>query len=290
MNTNKIALRTVEEFMQDYKPTYNPIYGLFMKKSQSYSEEVGTIDFKRVDTVGDIRLKHITPKDTEIKQIIVGEFKKTFKKYFLGKQYRQSTLQDTKGIEDVVAQVLDENQKLQDEIYLYGEGTQASDVYNNGLYWSADPNYRLENSVEVAKGTDETHLRDLHAKVMSMAQIADQIAGEKVVLFYGSTATAKIDTLYSNTDAVFKLKLAEVLGSGWSVAKMPEAVKPSTNNGFLIANVDQIKTHYTTLPKLKDQGVNAENMYSWHNFLTGSMMVEVLVDDAIIRQPLTFQA
>lgn len=290
MNTNRIALRTVEEFMADYKPTYNPIYGLFMKKSQTYSEEAGTIDFKRVDTVGDIRLKHITPKDTEIKQIIVGELKKTFKKYFLGKQYRQSTLQDTKGIEDVIAQVLDENQKLQDEIFLYGEGTQASDVFNNGLFWSADPNYRLETSVEVDKGTDESHLRDLHAKVMAKAQIAKQIDGEKVILFYGDVATGKIDTLYTNTDAVFKSKLSEVLGPGWTVASMPEAVKPSTNNGFLIANIDQIKTHYLTLPKLKAQGVNEENMYSWHNFLTGSMMVEVLVDDAIIRQPLTFEA
>jgi hypothetical protein len=38
----------------------------------------------------------------------------------------------------------------------------------------------------------------------------------------------------------------------------------------MIVNLDQVKLHYTALPKLKAQGVNEEKMYSWHNFIMGS--------------------
>jgi hypothetical protein len=77
--TNRIELRTIQEFMQDYVPVYQPIYPLLLGKSQSYAEEVGRIDFKRAVTVGDIRAKHVTPKDTEIRQISVNEGTKCFK-------------------------------------------------------------------------------------------------------------------------------------------------------------------------------------------------------------------
>jgi len=149
--TNKVALRTVEEFMADYQPVYQPLYPLFLGKSQAWSEQVGKLDFKRLDTVGDIRNKHITPKDTEMKQINAKEASKTFKKYFLASQYVQSAFQDNQGVEDVIAQVLDENQKLQDDLFLLGEGTSASTMVNNGLFWSSDSNYVLESSIEIAK-------------------------------------------------------------------------------------------------------------------------------------------
>lgn len=288
--TDKIVLRTVEEFMQDYTPIYQPLYALFLGKSQSYSELVGTIDFKRADTVGDIRAKHITPKDTELKQISVGEGKKTFKKYFLANQYIQSALQDTQGNEDVIAQVLDEHQKQMDELILLGEGTSDSTMVNNGLFWSNDPNYRLETSKEIDKGTAEDHLKDMHTQIMVTVGIADQIAGRKALIVYGAVACAKFDSLYSNTDAPFKSVLQGVLGEGWSVVKMPTAITPSNTNGWIAVNLDQVKMHYTALPSLKNQGVNEEKMYSWHNFLMGSAMMEVLVDDAIIRQPVTFEA
>lgn len=286
--TNKIALRTVEEFMQDYQPTYQPLYPLFMGKAQGYSEQVGTIDFKRADTVGDIRAKHITPKDTEMKQVAVGEGKKTLKKYFLGVQYIQSALQDNQGIEDVISQVLDENQKLADELFLLGEGTSDSTMVNNGLFWSNDPNYQLESSASVAAGTAADHLKDMHTKIMATAAVADQIAGRKVLIVYGTSACAKFDSLYANTDAPFKKVLAEVLGANWSLVKMPADVTPSGTNGWIVANLDQVKLHYTALPKLDDQGFNAEKKYTWHNFLMGSMMLEVLVKKAVIRQPVTF--
>lgn len=286
--TNKVALKTVEEFMADYMPVYQPLFALFLGKSQAYSEEVGTIDFKRVDTVGDIRAKHITPKDTEIKQIGVAEGKKTFKKYFLANQFIQSLLQDPRGNQDVIAQVLDEHNKQADDLLLLGEGTSAGTVVNNGLFWSGDANYLLENSVAVAAGTAADHLKDMHTKIMASAAKADDIAGRKVLIVYGATACAKFDSLYANTDAPFKKVLAEVLGENYTLVKLPSAVTPDSANGWIIANLDQIKLHYVVLPQLKAQGVNEEKMYSWHNFLLGSMMLEVLQYKAIIRQPVTF--
>jgi hypothetical protein len=96
--------------------------------------------------------------------------------------------------------------------------------------------------------------------------------------------------LYANTDAPFKRVLGEVLGSDYTVVKLPAAVTPSGTNGWIVVNLDQVELHYTTVPKLDDQGVNAENKYSWHNFLVGSMMLEVKVLNAIVRQPVTFEA
>lgn len=286
--TNKVALRTVEEFMQDYTPIYQPIFGLFLGgKSQKYPSEVGKMDFKRANTVGDIRAKHITPKDTEIKQIAVNEGTKSFKKYFLGNQYVQSAFQDRNGIEDVIAQVLDEHNKQADDLLLLGDGTSAGTAVNNGLYWSSDPNYRLESSIVIAAASTGYHLPDLHTQIMATAAIADQIAGRKLLVIYGATACAKFDSLYANTDAPFKRVLSEVL-DGYDIVKLPSAVTPSGANGWIIANLDQVKLHYTELPHLRSQGVNDEKDYAWHNFLMGSMMLEVLVDDAIIRQPCTF--
>ena len=288
--TNKVVLRTVEEFMQDYVPVYQPIYPLFLGKSQSYSEEAGKIDFKRVNTVGDIRAKHITPKDTEIRQIAANEGSKTFKKYFLANQFVQSALQDQRGVEDVVAQVLDEHQKQADELLLLGEGTSASTMINNGLFWSNDTNYSLQNSVEVNNNTGSDYLIDMHAKVMTNVVAANQLAGRKLIVFYGSSLSAYFNGLYAASPTPFKRVLAEVLGPQYSMVEMPSAVVPSGTNGWIIVNLDQVKLHYTALPSLKDQGVNDEKMYAWFNFLMGSMMLEVLASGGIIRQPVTFEA
>lgn len=286
--TNKIALRTVEQFMSDYKPVYQPIYPLFLGKSQSYSEEAGKHEFRRVQTVGDIRAKHILPKDTEIREIGVNEAKKTFKKYFLANRYVHSNFQDTQGNEEVIAQVLDENQKLADDLLLLGEGTAGNNVVNNGLYWSGDSNYRLESSQEL--DSDQDLAKSLHTQVMANVAMAEPVSGRKVIFFYGTLILPIFDSLYTATNLPFKTQLSQVLGSGYSLVKLPAAVTPSSANGIIIANMDQVKLHYTALPKLQAQGVNEEKMYSWHNFMLGSMMLEVLQDDAIVRQPLTIEA
>lgn len=287
--TNKIVLRSAEEFMNDYQPIYQPMYPLFMKNSQAYPQVVGELNFKRLSAVGDIRAKRILPKDTHIHQIQVADGKKTFKKYFNAAQFVQSKFQDQDGNESVISEVLDENQKLQDLLFLLGEGTSASTMLNNGLFWSNDINYTLENSVQVDKASTGYHLPDMHTNIMVTIAKADQVAGEKVLVIYGTDAVAKFDSLYANSDAPFKRVLADV-AEGWTFIKMPSDVTPSNVNGWIAVNLDQIKVNYTVLPSLISQGVNEEKMHSWHNFLLGSMMVEVKAKNGIIRQPVTFEA
>src|SRR5215210_4575778 len=134
MPTNKVMLRSVEQFMADYKPIYTPIYSALLGNSQAYSEEAGKVSFNRLEAVGDLRAKHITPKDTVIEQIAAIEKSKVFKKYFLGKQFIQSALQDNSRTEQVIAQVLNEHNKHMDDLVLLGEGTSTSDMINNGLF------------------------------------------------------------------------------------------------------------------------------------------------------------
>lgn len=285
--TNKNILRTAEEFMADYVPTYKSIYPLLMKNAQAYPQVVGELSFRRAEAVGDIRLKRITPKDTHIHQIAVAEGKKVFKKYFDAAQFIQSKFQDSEGNEDIIKQVLDENEKLQDELAAFGEGTSNSTMINNGYFHSDDKNFTLESSATVAAASTGYHLPDLHTKMMVTINKANLVEGEKVMIIYGSDMCAKFDGLYANSDAPFKRVLSEV-AEGWTFIKMPEAITPSASNGWIAINLDQIKVNYTVFPSLISQGVNEEKMHSWHNFLLGSMMIEVKVKDGIIRQPCTF--
>lgn len=287
MNTNKITLRTVEEFMSDYQPVYQPIYPLFLQRGQQYSTEVGRMEFRRVQTVGDIRAKHITPKDTEIRQVAVMEGKKVYKKYFLANQFTLSQFQDRQGVEEVVAQVLDEHQIQADELFLLGEGTSSGNVLNNGLFYSADPNYTLESSTEVKSAN---RLHDFFTKVVTTASKANQVAGRKVIFFYGAEIKGLFNSLFPNSDTPVKRVLQEVLGSNYSLVEIPDAPTPSGQAGWISANLDQTKLHYSALPQLLDQGSNAEKMYLWFNFLMGSMMLEVLAKDGIIHQPATLEA
>lgn len=287
MSTNKIVLRETDEIMSDYQPTYQPLYPILLGKSQSYPEEVGKMNFKRLEAVGNIRNQHYNPKDTHIHQISVVEKLKVFKKYFLASQFVQSTLQDRSQNEDVVKQVLDENNKLMDDLVLLGEGTSASTMINNGLYWSNDPNYLLQSSTELA--STGGHLPALHASVITQKLLADSVAGRKVIVFYGATMLSKLCGIYDSS-VTFKSALQSAIGPNYSLVELPSEVTPATSYGFMILNLDQIKLHYTTIPVLKSQGIDERNMEVWHNFLMGSAMVEVLSYKGIIRQPHTFGA
>lgn len=288
MSTNKIVLRETDEIMADYKPSYQPFWPILLGNSKSYPEVVGKVNYKRLEAVGDIRTQHYNPKDTHIHQIAAVEKTKSYKKYFFAAQFVQSTLQDREQNEDVIRQVLDENNKKQDDLVLLGEGTSASDVVNNGLYWSADPNYLLESSSELA--STGGHLPALHASVVTAKIKADTLSGRKVVVFYGSTMLTKLSSLYADTSVPFRDALQKALGANYSLTELPPEVTPSGANGFMILTLDQILLHYTTPPKLDDQGVDARNKEVWHNFLQGSTMVEVLAYKGIIRQPHTFGA
>lgn len=285
MSTNKIVLRSTDEIMADYVPTYQPFWSILLGKSKAYPEVVGKLNFKRLEAVGNIRNQGYNPKDTHIHQISAVEKTKSFKKYFLASQFVQSTLQDRQQNEDVVKQVLDENNKLMDDLVLLGEGTSASTMINNGLYWSADPNYVLQSSTELA--STGGHLPALHASVAAQKILADTVAGRKVVVFYGSTMLLKLCGMYEN-GVNFRQSLSQAIGPNYSLAELPTEVTPSGANGFMILNLDQILLHYTTAPKLADQGVDGRAMEVWHNFIMGSAMVEVLAYKGVMRQPHTF--
>lgn len=287
MPTNKIVLRTVEEFMEDYTPVYQPIYPLFLGKSVQYEAEVGKMDFRRANAVGDIRAKHITPKDTEIRQIAVMEGKKSFKKYFLANQYVVSDLQDQQGADDIVTQVLDEHQLQMDELLLLGEGTSNSDVINNGIFYSADSYYLLETSYQVPLAS---RLSMFYGRVMAAAQKSAAVAGRKVIMLYGADAIVLMNSLMPNSDRSLRVVLGEALGPyNTTIAVVPEQLTPAGLSGFIIVNMDQVKLHYTVLPELMNQGENEEKMYYWFNFMMGSAMLELLAKNAVIRQPITLE-
>ncbi len=291
MPTNKPILKDVDQFMADYKPIYQPLYPLFLGNSQQYSEEVGVLNFKRIETIGDVRASHITPKDTDMKQISVKEGSKTFKKYFLAKQFVQSALQDQDRTDDVTRQVLDEHQKQFDEMMILGEGTSNSDVVNNGLFWSGDTNLIVNSSAELDTDADANGAIALHAKVMEQAEIANAVAGRKVIIFYGANIVPIVNGLFAASPRSVKQVLQESLGEGFSrPINLLSNLTPASSHGFMIVNLDQVKMHYTTLPQLKAQGVNEEKMYTWHNFLMGSAMLELLASGAVIKQPLTVEA
>jgi hypothetical protein len=283
--TNKVVLREIEEFMSDYVPVYAPVYGMLLGNSQAYPDVVGTHQFRRVQTVGDIRAHRVTPKDTEIRQVAVNEFKKPYKKYFLANQFTVSTMQDQQGTEEIVARVLDEHQKQMDELVFFGEGTSNSTMLNNGLYWSNDPNFTEESSTAIASGA--TRLQDFHNKVILNVTKANRIAGRKMIMFFGTDILPLYNSLYVNTDRAWKSALQEVVGAQYTLAEMPAEITPSGQSGWIIINMDQVKLHYCAVPQLKAQGTNAEKMYNWFNFVMGSTMVECLAKDAIIKQPAT---
>lgn len=288
MATNKIVLRTTEEFMSGYKPVYQPLYPLLLGRSQAYSEEVGKINFNRLVAVGDLRAKHQLPKQTEMAQVSVVNSAKSFKKYFLANQYIQSELQASEDIDGIVAQVLDEHQKHMDDLVLLGEGTSASTMINNGLFWSNDPNYTLDSAATIDNAPDTQ--ADFYETFMEALSRSRDVPGSKAIIVYGSTALSKLDSLFPDKSVSLKAAIDGALESNESIIRMPSAVTPSNTNGMIIVSSEVVKLHYTALPKLAAQGVNPEKMYSWHNFLMGSAMVEVEAANGIIRTPFTFES
>jgi hypothetical protein len=286
MATNKITVSSTEEFMASYRPKYNPLFGLLLARSKQYAMEVGQVKFTQLSAVGDIRARHLTPKDNILKQITVASGSKSFKKYVLGNQFIQSEFQEQGDIDGVVAQVLDEEMKQFDEITLLGEGTAANNVVNNALYWSADPNYVLNSSAAIAATT--TTQAELYAKIQAVMATAREVSGPKALVLYGATTLSTLDSLFPSTNDAFKSILDGGLEDSETIVRMPSAITPAGANGFMILSLEEIMFHYLTLPKVLNQGVNEEKLHSWHNFILGSSMVEVQAPGAIIRQPLTY--
>jgi len=289
MNTNNLVLKEVDQYMADYAPAYTALMPAFMRTSQSYAAEVGKINFKRVSVIGDIRSKVIDPKDTAIKLLKVGQDRKSFNKYFLGSKFTSSELQSSDEIEEAIKMFLDEHNKQSDEIFLTGDGTNDSNTLNNGLLYSQDKNYFKRGSAEVEKDANDSHLADLYDKITDAIDEADDLDGQKLVLFYGDRPIKEHKGLFVET----KTSLIETLvgaNAGVSFGKIPKEITPSGEAGILVCNLDQLKLNYTVLAQLRDRDVNKEDMYFWANFIMGSSMLEVKNKKGIVRQPLTFEA
>lgn len=277
--TNKIVFRSVEEFMGGFTPRYTSIMARFLDGAKQHEAAVGEAKYSQVSAMGDIRSRVVTPKDTELHQIGAGPSSKAFKKYFLGSQYIQSNLQDRQGYEDVVAEALDEHNKHNDEIFLGGDGQ------NNGLLVSSDPNFTLRSSAAA------TTLDALYSEIIAEALVANEIDGQKMLLYFGDTMSARFNALFADTNRAFSSVLLEAEAmEGYEIAKVPTSVLPASlsGGGFAIVNMGKIQVHYMLLPEVNNQGVNEEKNYAWTNFLQGSSMVDVKTKDAIIVQPLTF--
>lgn len=277
--TNKIVFRSVEEFMGGFTPRYTSLMARFLDGAKQHEAAVGEAKYSQVSALGDIRSRVVTPKDTELHQIGAGPSSKTFKKYFLGSQYIQSNLQDRQGYEDVVSEALDEHNKHNDEIFLGGDGQ------NNGLLVSSDPNFTLRSSAAV------TTLDELYSEIIAEALVANEIEGQKMLLYFGDTMSAKFNSLFADTNRAFSAVLGEAEAmADYEFAKVPTSVLPASlsGGGFAIVNMGKIQVHYMLLPEVNNQGTNEEKNYAWTNFLQGSSMVDVKTKDAIIVQPLTF--
>ena len=280
--TNLIQLRSIEEFTNDFKPTYVPIMPLFLDGAKQYSIEVGDVTAKTLNAVGDIRARMYGPKDTEMHQIDATTGSKKFSKYFFAAQYRQSNLQSREGYEAVVSQVLDEHNKQNDSLLITGDGV------NNGLLTSSDANYVTKSSVELA-AVSGNYLASFYANVSALLQEAQELEGRILVMTYGSTLMPVYNGLFATTNVPFTKALSDAFPEV-SFAKMPSSVTPAGVNGMLIINLDQIRLLYTTLPKVYKQGVNEEMDYAWTNFLMGSSAIDVKNKGGITKQPFTLAA
>lgn len=286
MATNKIVMRSTEEFMGGFTPQYTPIMPLFLSGARQHEPVVGDVTYKKVTAVGDLRSRLITPKDTEIHQVGASSGSKNYKKFFLASQFIQSNLQDRQGYEDVVAEVLDEHNKQNDEMFLSGQVNGVQ--HNNGLLVSTDPNFQTRSAETIAAGA--TRLDLIYDAIMAEALTANETDGQKLLLYFGSTMSSQFNALFTETKTPFSSVLGESDALGqYDFIKIPSSVLPaSLTNGFAIVNMGKIQVNYMMLPEVNNQGTNEEKNYAWTNFLMGSSMVDVKSPGGIIVQPLTF--
>lgn len=283
--TNKIVLRTNEEFLSDFKPLYTPIWPLLINNGAGvkHSMEVGQTSFRETKTIGDIRNRRIDPKSTEVHQIHSTEGVKTFHKYFDASQYIQSSLQDTKGYETVKGQALDEHNLQFDEMLMDGGGI------NNGLIVSSDANHTTNSSYEIKKDAGGKYFADMYDKMSEVLEAANRLQGDKLVFVMGDKTIKNFNSLSSTTDTPLS-KLIQDAFPEFSFNKMSDRLNAAGREGLLIVNLDQIRVNYIYTPAIDGEGVNEEKRYIWTNFLSGSSMVDVRNKGGVTYQPFTFQA
>ncbi len=284
MGTNLIISQTSQEFLAGYTPVYSPIYPLFTQGGQQYAMQAAERTLRRAVALGDIRTKRVTPKDTEVKHFNAGPVDKTFKAYMNVVRFTHSIFQDSQGVPDILAQALEEHQKAQDELLYFGDGASDGAQINNGLYYSSDANYVKEGSSSLAASNQ---LLLFHQAVVSEAR-AVSVGGQRAIIFYGDTCLARLDSLHEDGGGAVVAGLEVVLGNEFDLIRSPKGLTPDGENGILVVNFAQIKTHYVTEPVILDQDTDRKNMEAWANFVQGSMMVDVAAYGGIRKLPLVF--
>lgn len=284
MSTNLIISQTSQEFLSGYTPVYSPIYPLFTQGGQQYAMQAAERTLRRAVALGDIRTKRYSPKDTEVKHFNAGPQDKTFKAYLNVVRFTHSVFQDASGVPDILSQALEEHQKAQDELLYFGDGATDGAQVNNGLYFSSDANYIKESSTSLS-ATNQLLL--FHQAVVSEAR-AVSVGGSRSIIFYGDTCLAALDSLHADGGGAVVAGLEDVLGNEFDLIRSPKGLTPSGENGILVVNHAQVKTHYVTEPVILDQDTDRKEMQAWANFVQGSMMVDVAAYGGIRKLPLVF--
>lgn len=281
MNSSHIGTADIDKMNESYNPAYAALVSLFLPKSEEYEAKEGSVNFKEVETVGDVKAKRISPKDTELELINTRISKKVFNKYYHGIKYTVSELQSDESFQKTIDQVLDEHLKQFDEIFVTG------DTHNNGLLASSDTNYVLKASQPVGTTTPAKQAA-LLPLIAGIAEDMKSIAGSKTLYYYGiSDVINSIDT----NGISFKKLLNEVVGEEIELVKIPTEALGATYGalkGFVVVAHDHVSLNYTALPHVKASAMNEEGGYRWARFLSGSSMLEVNAKGAVQHQPVTY--
>ncbi|MDR3050014.1 MAG: hypothetical protein LBV16_09340 [Elusimicrobiota bacterium] len=288
MATDKIALeQTVEETNKQYIPVYKPLYSIFPKR-EAYDEFKGTMTFVTTDTVGDLKARTISTQDTESKHIAVGQDNKVYVKDFRGVNYKVSGYQKNNDINKITARVLEAFDKQLDEEIFSGNPDASGKFENNGIYGTEDKNVIKRDSIALPNKNVDTILNFFDALIKD----AERDAGnaEKTVLL-GGDLKGLLSKQIPNTSTLYKALIRELFNIPVNLVAIPSNLEALLPDGTSIAQVltlDNISLKHSALPRLKAQGYDDEDEYSWFKFFYGTAMVDVEQYGASIIQPVTF--
>lgn len=277
--TNKPILRTAEEFAGEYSPVYGPVYPMFLAGSQAkaYERVEGTQTVKGVEAIGDMIAKKFSSKDTLMHQLHGKEKTFSFDKNFYLAEYKTGINQSTDGDPQLVAEFLDNQNVLMDQLLLFG------DEGNQGLYTNNSSNYVSESAIASIDASDKN---EFFEAIMSTAEEADKLSGSKVLMLYGeNTRRLWRAGLFSTGVASVQGNLLNALGSEYTPLLMPSQVAPNAE-GWLVINMSKIRVHHHGAPWM-EPGEDAPRRLRYVHFLLGSVGVELAQLGAIIKQPVT---
>lgn len=290
MSTDKHALEiTTEKVNESYEASYVPLFPV-LTKQKKYTEVIGEVKLKESNIIGDAKARKINAQDTEWKHAKSGTSEKKFNKYFSGIKFIVSGFQDNTDFQKHADELLDINMMEFDKNVFYGDPTSDGTLRNNGMYASDDPNF-ITNAIE-ALGANPTvdQIKELFdALIFQSEQTVGNVA--KTIILVGEMAK-KLGRFVPNTATSFARAIAASYqdeGKQITIEGAPSNLTAETNDsGILLLTPSKVEFDYTTLPKIDDQGYNAEDKYTWLNLIYGSATVDVQKKGALIKQPVSF--